>query len=115
MHYAVHGHTAAEIVVKRADSQKPLMGLTSFKGNYITSQDVKIAKNYLSEKELNQLNLIVLMYLANAGSISSGQAAQKAEEEFENYRKEIGKDYISDFDKAVKKLAHRKENKRRKK
>lgn len=59
MHYAVHGHTAAEIVVKRADSQKPLMGLTSFKGNYITSQDVKIAKNYLSEKELNQLNLIV--------------------------------------------------------
>jgi hypothetical protein len=138
MHYAVHGHTAAEIVVKRADSQKPLMGLTSFKGNYITFQDVKIAKNYLSEKELNQLNLIVSMYLdfaelqatndrlmkmsdwvekldqflklserkllANAGSISAEQAAQKAEEEFENYRRERGKDYISDFDKIVKKI-----------
>lgn len=45
MHYAVHGYTAAEIINKRADSQKPLMGLTSFKGNYITTQDVKIAKN----------------------------------------------------------------------
>ncbi|MDP3041718.1 MAG: virulence RhuM family protein [Candidatus Omnitrophota bacterium] len=63
MHYAVHGHTAAEIIVKRADSKKPLMGLTSFKGNYITARDTKVAKNYLSEKELNQLNLIVSMYL----------------------------------------------------
>ncbi|MCG2713561.1 MAG: virulence RhuM family protein [Candidatus Omnitrophica bacterium] len=63
MHYAVHGHTAAEIIVKRADSKKPLMGLTSFKGNYVTVQDTKVAKNYLTEKELNQLNLIVSMYL----------------------------------------------------
>jgi len=39
------------------------MGLTSFKGNYITAQDTKVAKNYLTEKELNQLNLIVSMYL----------------------------------------------------
>ncbi len=63
MHYAVHGHTAAEIIIKRADSKKPLMGLTSFKGNYITARDTKVAKNYLTEKELNQLNLIVSMYL----------------------------------------------------
>ena len=63
MHYAVHGHTAAEIIVKRADSRKPLMGLTSFKGNYITTQDTKVAKNYLTESELKQLNLIVSMYL----------------------------------------------------
>lgn len=63
MHYAVHGHTAAEIIAKRADNKKPLMGLTSFKGAYITSQDAKIAKNYLTEKELNQLNLIVSLYL----------------------------------------------------
>jgi len=63
MHYAVHGHTAAEIVSLRADSIKPMMGLSNFKGKYITAEDVKIAKNYLSEKELKQLNLIVSLYL----------------------------------------------------
>lgn len=63
MHYAVHGHTAAEIVHERADSSKPMMGLTSFKGRYVTAGDVKVAKNYLSEKELKQLNLIVSLYL----------------------------------------------------
>lgn len=63
MHYAVHGHTAAEIVSSRADSSKPMMGLLNFKGKYITAEDVKIAKNYLSEKELKQLNLIVSLYL----------------------------------------------------
>ena len=63
MHYAVHGQTAAELIKSRADSSKPLMGLINFKGDYITVQDVRIAKNYLSEKELNQLNLIVSLYL----------------------------------------------------
>ncbi|MHB0946046.1 MAG: virulence RhuM family protein [Sedimentisphaerales bacterium] len=63
IHYAVHGHTAAEIVAKRADSKKPLMGLTSFKGSYITANDITIAKNYLAEDEIKQLNLIVSMYL----------------------------------------------------
>ncbi|MCE5341487.1 MAG: virulence RhuM family protein [Planctomycetaceae bacterium] len=63
IHYAVHGHTAAEIIAKRADSKKPLMGLTGFKGRYITAGDITIAKNYLSEDELKQLNLIVSMYL----------------------------------------------------
>jgi len=63
MHYAVHGHTAAEMVSLRADSTKPMMGLSNFKGKYITAGDVKVAKNYLSEKELKQLNLIVSLYL----------------------------------------------------
>ena len=63
MHFAVHGQTAAEMIVSRADSNKPLMGLVNFKGNYITAQDAKIAKNYLTEKELHQLNLIVSLYL----------------------------------------------------
>ena len=63
MHYAVHGHTAAEIIHKRADSSKPMMGLMSFNGRYITAGDVRVAKNYLSEKELKQLNLIVSLYL----------------------------------------------------
>jgi hypothetical protein len=48
MHYAVHGHTAAEIISTRADHTKSNMGLTSFKGNYITSYDIGIAKNYLN-------------------------------------------------------------------
>lgn len=63
MHFAVHGLTAAEIINERADSTKPQMGLTNFKGKYITAGDTKIAKNYLSEKELHQLNLIVSLYL----------------------------------------------------
>ena len=63
MHYAVHGLTAAELIMQRADSKQPLMGMVNFKGNYITAHDVKIAKNYLTEKELNQLNLIVSLYL----------------------------------------------------
>jgi hypothetical protein len=63
MHYAVHGQTAAEMIASRSDATKPLMGLVNFKGDYITVQDAKIAKNYLTESELNQLNLIVSLYL----------------------------------------------------
>lgn len=63
MHFAVHGKTAAELINSRVDSKKQFMGLTNFKGKYITSRDIGIAKNYLSEDELKQLNLIVSMYL----------------------------------------------------
>jgi len=63
MHYAVHGHTAAEVIVERVDSKKPLMGLLSFKNDYITTEDIVVAKNYLSEAEVNQLNLIVSLYI----------------------------------------------------
>jgi len=63
MHFSAHGHTAAEIINERADNKKPLMGLTNFKGEYLTAQDAKIAKNYLTEKELKQLNLIVSLFL----------------------------------------------------
>jgi hypothetical protein len=63
MHFAIHGQTAAEMISSRADADKPYLGLTNFKGNYITQRDIGIAKNYLSENELKQLNLIVSMYL----------------------------------------------------
>ena len=63
MHYAVHGQTAAEMINERADADKPFLGLTNFKGKYIITRDIGIAKNYLSEDELKQLNLIVSMYL----------------------------------------------------
>ena len=63
LHYAAHEHTAAEIIYDRVDSEKPLVGMTNFKGNYITKDDVKIAKNYLTEKELQRLNLLVSQFL----------------------------------------------------
>ncbi len=80
MHYAVHGQTAAELIMKRADSTKPLMGMVNFKGNYITAYDIKIAKNYLTEKELNQLNLIVTLYLDFAELQASNERPMKMPE-----------------------------------
>ena len=145
MHYAVHGHTAAEIIVQRADSKKSLMGLQSFKGKYITVDDVKIAKNYLTEQELKQLNLIVSLYLdfaelqasnerpmrmidwiakldeflklsdkkllLSSGKVSAEKAREKAEGEFEKYRRKQDKKYVSDFDREVKKLLASKKKK----
>lgn len=62
MHYAVHQHTAAEVVYDRVDNEKPMLGMTNFKGNYITKDDVTIAKNYLTEIELQRLNLLVSQF-----------------------------------------------------
>ena len=63
MHFAAHGHTAAEIVYLRADSTKDNMGLTVFKGNHPKKDEVTVANNYLDEKELNILNRITSAYL----------------------------------------------------
>ncbi|MEK9179760.1 MAG: RhuM family protein, partial [Patescibacteria group bacterium] len=121
---------------------KPLMGLTSFKSNYITTNDVTIAKNYLTEPEINQLNLIVSLYidfaelqasngrlmkmqdwinkldeflaisekklLHSAGSVSAKQAEHTALDEYQKYRAERDKNYISDFDREVIKLLQKK-------
>ena len=138
MHYAVHGRTAAELINERVDSNKPFMGLTNFKGKYITTRDTGIAKNYLTEDELKQLNLIVSLYLDfaelqatngrlmkmhdwiqklddflhvsekklldNLGKVSHEKAIKKAKKEYEKYRKEEDKKYISDFDREMKKI-----------
>jgi hypothetical protein len=63
MHWAVHGHTAAEIIYKRIDAAKANLGLTHFKGARPTKQETEIAKNYLNEDELNILNRMVTAYL----------------------------------------------------
>lgn len=63
MHFAAHGHTAAEVIYLRADSTKNNMGLTVFKGNHPRKEEVVVAKNYLDEKELNILNRITSAYL----------------------------------------------------
>ena len=62
LHYAAHGHTAAEVIYERADADKPFMGLTTFKGELPCLNDVKIAKNYLSADELKILNNLVSGY-----------------------------------------------------
>lgn len=63
LHFAVHENTAAEVIYSRVDNEKPLVGMTNFKGDYVTRDDVKIAKNYLSEIELQRLNLLVSQFL----------------------------------------------------
>ena len=63
MHYAVHGNTAAEVIFNRVDSEKENIGLTNFKGNIPTKTETEIAKNYLSERELDLLNKMVSAYL----------------------------------------------------
>jgi hypothetical protein len=132
LHYAVHEHTAAELIYERVDSEKPFVGMTNFKGNYVTEDDVKIAKNYLSEKELQRLNLMVSQFLDFAelqaldekemrmqdwvaaldnqivmnqrqllegnGKISHEEAMQKAEHEYELFKRKEIANYKSDYD-----------------
>lgn len=62
LHFAAHGHTAAEVIYERADADKPFIGLTAFSGDFPTAKDIRIAKNYLSEEELRILNGIVSGY-----------------------------------------------------
>ena len=62
LHYAAHGHTAAEVIYERADASQPFMGLKSFSGDFPILKDVSIAKNYLSDEELKILNNIVSGY-----------------------------------------------------
>jgi len=137
MHFAVSGKTAAELITERANSKKPLMGLTNFSGLHPIQRDIYIAKNYLDENELEILNRIVDAYLSfaeiqaktehamtmkdwinklneylallgkgvlkNAGSVKATEAEEKANREYEIYKKEQDKNYISDFDRVAKK------------
>jgi hypothetical protein len=72
-HWAIHGHTAAELIAERADARKPHMGLTNWRGDRPKKADVTIAKNYLTKDELKMLNLIVDQYL----SFAEFQAGQR--------------------------------------
>ncbi len=62
LHFAAHGHTAAEVIYERADAEQPFMGLTSFAGDFPTMKDIGVAKNYLSSDELKVLNNLVSGY-----------------------------------------------------
>ncbi|MDR1522788.1 MAG: virulence RhuM family protein [Endomicrobium sp.] len=139
LHFAVCENTAAEIIYNRVGNEKLFVGMTNFKDKYITKDDVKIAKNYLSEMELKLLNLLVSQFLdyaefqaleqnpmtmkdwinaldtqilnhkkkllQSAGKVSRRQAVEKAEKEFDIYRKNEMKKLESDFDRAIKKLS----------
>ena len=66
MHWAAHGHTAAELIYQRADAEQPSMGVSNYTGSRLLKRDVEVAKNYLNEEELNLLNRIVAAYLEMA-------------------------------------------------
>ena len=144
LHFAVHGHTAAELIVMRADSRKKHMGLTSWEkgpNGKILKTDVNVAKNYLSKDEMEALGRIVNAYLdlaedrarrripmtmedwskrldmflevadrdilKDSGKITAQIAKAHAESEFEKYRIVQDRLFESDFDKEIKKLAHK--------
>ncbi len=141
LHWAAHGHTAAEVIHARADGRKPHMGLTHFAGKEPRRAEVAVAKNYLNEGELEILNRIVNAYLefaelqarrgrlmkmgdwtaklddfiklgdhdllTHAGKISAEQAKEKAEREYDRYRKVIDLEPTQvdkDLETAVEKL-----------
>ena len=89
LHYAVSKQTAAEIIYDRADSEKEFMGLTSFKGADVTLDDVRIAKNYLSEKELKKLNALVSAFF------------DVAEYQAENHNVMHMSDYVEQLDRTI--------------
>jgi hypothetical protein len=141
LHWAITGKTAAEIIYASADATKTHMGLTHWKqapDGKIMKSDISIAKNYLSEKHIKELNRIVSAYLDLAenraerqilmkmadwitflhsflelsnypiledkGKVSALEAKLKAELEFDSYRKRQDADYVSDFDREVRRI-----------
>ncbi len=141
LHFAITGQTAAEIIYNRVDQQKEYMGLTTWKNapkGKILKSDVVIAKNYLEENEIGDLNLLVSAFLdlaefqarrkqamkmndwlertnkflesnsldvlPNAGKISHDEAIDKAFTDYEIFRIEQDKKYISDLDEEIKKM-----------
>ena len=77
IHYAIHGHTAAELIVERACAEKDFMGLLTFKGNHPTLIEAKTAKNYLDEKELRAMGQLVSGYLDFAERLSNAVKMKK--------------------------------------
>lgn len=89
LHYAAHGHTAAEVIAARADATKPSMGLTSYAGAQPRKSDVSVAKNYLSETELKKLNTLVSAYF------------DAAEFRAQNHELTYMKDWLAHLDRLI--------------
>jgi hypothetical protein len=113
LHFAIHGRTAAEVIRERADHTQPNMGLTTWKAGPsgpIRKADVTVAKNYLTEDELRELDRIVTMFherevLSDAGRVSAALAELCAGEEYERFqaaqRAIEASQPVSDFDRVV--------------
>jgi len=97
LHYAAHGHTAAEVIFQRADSDKPFMGLTTFQGNLPTQTDISIAKNYLSENELKILNNLVSGYF----DFAEIQAMKRKPMYMEDYIRQLDNILVSTGEKVL--------------
>ncbi len=133
LHWAISGQTAAEIIYEKADANLPQMGLTTWRhapDGKVMKSDVTIAKNYLDQKHMMAINRLVSAYLdlaedraereipmtmrdwstlldgflTVAGRISALEAKLKAEREYEVFRNKQDAEYISDFDKVIKRL-----------
>lgn len=99
MHYATHGNTAAEVIFYRVDAEKDYLGLTNFKGKYPTKSETEIAKNYLTEEELNILNRMVTAYLdvAEINALSRHpMTMQNWIDELDTFLKMTRKDILED-------------------
>ncbi len=147
LHWAITGKTAAETIYLNADASKPNMGLTNWKAGpegKVIKSDISVAKNYLNEAHIKELNRIVSAYLDLAenraerqiamkmadwiqflhnflelsnypiledkGKVSSLKAKLKAEAEFEKFQKRQDREYISDFDREVKRIQGKEED-----
>lgn len=98
MHWAAHGNTAAEVIYKRIDANKPNLGLTTFKGDTPTLEETEIAKNYLNENELNILNRMVTAYLEVAELQALNQKPMYMNdwiEKLDDFLKMTGQDILS--------------------
>ncbi|MBI5022758.1 MAG: virulence RhuM family protein [Candidatus Magasanikbacteria bacterium] len=111
MHYAIHGHTAAEIIALRVDAKKPHMGLTSFNGKTVREADITVAKNYLSESELKKLNLVVDAYLSFAELQAQSRMAITMKDwvvKFDDFLRLSERDILKNAGKISKKIADQK-------
>ncbi|AJI72375.1 conserved hypothetical protein [Francisella tularensis subsp. novicida GA99-3548] len=114
MHWAAHGNTAAEIIYQRANSSKPNMGLTNFKGNQPTKAETNVAKNYLNEKELDILNRIVTAYIEMAELQALNQKPMYMTDwisKLDDFLKMTGNSILEDAGKISHKMATEKANK----
>ena len=113
MHYSVHGCTAAEIIYERADADKDFMGLTTWTGAMPTKSDAEYAKNYLSEEEINTLNLIVNLYLDFAELQAKSHTPMYMKDwlsKLDDFLKLSGKELLTHSGKVSAEVARKKAN-----
>lgn len=111
MHYGIHGHTAAELISKRADASKPNMGITCISDRKIQKKDVFVAKNYLSKEELQELNLIVDQYLSFAELQARNSKTMRMEDwirKLDDFLRLNEKEILENKGSITKKIANKK-------